>query len=101
MSTNNFDSLTAYIAEMYQASCELLDVVEYTERYKGRALWSGQVGIFRVARGDFVFDCFAWDVDPLMGLVEPVVMIKSADIPSPGAAVRLHLMNLSQEFAAA
>jgi hypothetical protein len=101
MNIMTVSDLCESIRAMHGAPCEFLRSVCVKQVYKGRVLWQGIVGIFRVDLCSEAVECYAWATDSLAGANYPVVFLKTRLVDSPAAAVREHIMELSESLQAA
>jgi hypothetical protein len=98
MNIQTVATLLDFIDQTHHCNATYLRAVPVRCTYKRRTLWKGLVGTFRIRQGDQVVECFAWLEDELLGFSAPRVVLRSAAIATPHAAVRAHLRELCDEL---
>jgi hypothetical protein len=91
MQPNTVDELLGLIRARHGV-CDFLHAVHVSKSHKNHVLWSGDVGVFRLR--DSGQKCYGWIDDSILGLREPVVLLKDGPIDSPTAAVTAHILSL-------
>src|SRR5437764_965825 len=83
MNTSGENALAELIQASYDCPCHLVRTVAVRKTFKGRTLWEGEVGIFRLDRDNDAVDCYGWMEDSLLGIETPYIVLATPEIQSP------------------
>ena len=91
--TPDIAALADTIRQQYDCPCTFLRTRYVRHTHKDRLLWEGAVAIFLLESPAAELECYAWESDSILGTRRTITFLKSGEIDSPEAAVRMQILD--------